>query len=71
VTPIAEWFRGPLAGEARALAGGSALARSGWFDMQQVARMADQHRSGMVNHGRLLWQLLMLDRSVERLFGLR
>ncbi|HEX7874940.1 MAG TPA: XrtA/PEP-CTERM system amidotransferase [Sphingobium sp.] len=69
VTPIAAWFRGALAGEARAVAGGSALARTGWFDMRRVATLAEQHKSGLHNHGRLLWQLLMLDRSVERLFG--
>lgn len=71
VTPIAEWFRGPLAGEARGVAGGSALARTGWFDMAQVAAVAQQHQSGLHDHGRLLWQLLMLDRSVERLFGVK
>jgi asparagine synthase (glutamine-hydrolysing) len=71
VTPIASWFRGPLAAEARAVAGGSALARTGWFDMSRVAAIAEQHRSGLHDHGRLLWQLLMLDRSVEKLFGLR
>ncbi|CAN5162105.1 hypothetical protein BH10PSE13_BH10PSE13_02160 [soil metagenome] len=68
VTPVSAWFRGPLAGEARAVAGGSALARTGWFDMRRVATLAEQHRSGLHNHGRLLWQLLMLDKSVERLF---
>ena len=71
VTPVSAWFRGPLAGEARAVAGGSALARTGWFDMRRVATLAEQHRSGLHNHGRLLWQLLMLDQSVERLFGTR
>ncbi|MFT3968336.1 MAG: asparagine synthase (glutamine-hydrolyzing), partial [Sphingobium sp.] len=71
VTPIAAWFRGALAGEARAVAGGSVLARTGWFDMRRVAALAEQHRSGLHNHGRLLWQLLMLDRSVERLFGVK
>jgi asparagine synthase (glutamine-hydrolysing) len=71
VTPIASWFRGPLAGEARAVAGGSALARTGWFDMRAIAHAAEQHRTGTVNHGRLLWQLLMLDRSIDRLFNIR
>jgi asparagine synthase (glutamine-hydrolysing) len=70
-TPLSAWFRGALAGEARALAGGSALARTGWFDMPRIARIAEQHRSGSADHGQLLWQLLMLDRSLEHLFGLR
>ena len=32
VTPISAWFRGPLASEAQAIAHGSALAETGWFD---------------------------------------
>ncbi|HEY6813969.1 MAG TPA: XrtA/PEP-CTERM system amidotransferase, partial [Croceibacterium sp.] len=67
VTPIAEWLRGPLAGEAQAIATSAALARSGWFDTARLARLADEHRSGRADHSRLLWQLLMLDRSLVRL----
>jgi len=70
VTPVSAWFRGALANEARAIAGGSALARTGWFDMQRIARIAEAHRSGVSDHGRLLWQLVMLDKSLARLFGL-
>lgn len=70
VTPISNWFRGPLAGEASAIAGGSALARTGWFDAKALGRIAADHKSGMADHGRLLWQLLMLDKSLTRLFGL-
>ena len=70
VTPVAAWFRGQLAEEARAVTGGSALARTGWFDMPWIARIVDQHRAGLADHGQLLWQLLMLDRSLKRLFRL-
>jgi len=70
VTPISDWFRGPLASEAQAVAGGSALARTGWFDMPRIARLAEAHRSGAADHGRLLWQLVMLDKALARLFGL-
>lgn len=69
VTPIAAWFRGPLAGEATAVATSSRVAATGWFDPGVMARIATQHRSGAMDHGRLLWQLLMLDRSLGRLFG--
>jgi len=69
VTPISAWFRGALAGEATAIAGGSALARTEWFDSATLARIATDHRSGVADHGRLLWQLLMLDKSLTRLFG--
>ena len=70
VTPISAWFRGPLAGEAAGIAHGSALAETGWFDTDGIAALAEAHRSGRADHGRLLWQLLMLDRSLSRLFGL-
>jgi asparagine synthase (glutamine-hydrolysing) len=70
VTPVSAWFRGALAQEARAIAGGSALARTGWFDMRLVSRIAEAHRSGASDHGRLLWQLLMLEKALGRLFGL-
>jgi asparagine synthase (glutamine-hydrolysing) len=67
VTPIAQWLRGPLASEARAIARGAALARMGWFDSGRISALADAHISGRSDHSRLLWQLLMLDRSLKRL----
>ncbi|WP_340264220.1 XrtA/PEP-CTERM system amidotransferase [Sphingobium mellinum] len=70
VTPISDWFRGPLAGEASAIAGGSALAKTGWFDARMLGKVAADHKSGIADHGRLLWQLLMLDKALVRLFGL-
>jgi asparagine synthase (glutamine-hydrolysing) len=69
VTPVSAWFRGPLAGEAAAIAHSSALAELGWLDAGAIAKVAADHRSGRAEHGRLLWQLLMLDRSLQRLFG--
>ena len=37
VTPVSAWFRGPLAAEAAAIAQGSALAETGWFDAAAIA----------------------------------
>ena len=70
VTPVSQWFRGPLAKQAAAIAAGSALARTGWFDSKVIAGAAAEHCSGLSDHGRLLWQLTMLDRSLGRLFSL-
>lgn len=67
VTPIGQWFRGALAGEARAIADSAALARTGWFDTGRIAALADAHIAGRGDHGRLLWQLLMLDKSLKQL----
>lgn len=67
VTPIAQWFRGPLAEQARAIASSDALVRTGWFDGKRLAALADAHISGRSDHGRLLWQLVMLDKSLAAL----
>ncbi|MES2497174.1 MAG: XrtA/PEP-CTERM system amidotransferase [Pseudomonadota bacterium] len=69
-TPISAWFRGPLAGEAERIAKGSALVETGWFDTKALDGIVADHRSGRVDHGRLLWQLMMLDRSLGKLFGI-
>ena len=70
VTPVSAWFRGPLARQAAAIAHSSALAETGWFDAEAIAALAEDHARGRSDHGRLLWQLLMLEKSLQRLFGL-
>ena len=69
VTPISAWFRTTLAGEATALAKSRTLGDTGWFDMATIARIADDHRAGRAEHGRTLWQFVMLERSMKRMFG--
>lgn len=70
VTPVSAWLRGPLAGEAAAIGHSGALAETGWFDAAAIRRLADAHRAGDADHGRTLWQLLMLEKSLQRVFGL-
>ena len=67
VTPIAAWLRGPLASEARAIATSAAIARTHWFDPSALSAITEAHISGRSDHSRLLWQLLMLDRSLRHL----
>ena len=69
VTPVSAWFRGALADEAAALGRSAVLGGSGWFDMDMVARLAADHRAGRAEHGRTLWQLMMLERSLARVFS--
>ena len=64
VTPISDWFRTSLAEEARALGQGGVLAETGWFDPARIARVARDHIAGRAEHGRLLFQLTMLERSL-------
>jgi asparagine synthase (glutamine-hydrolysing) len=70
VTPVSHWFRGALADQARALATSSTLARSGWFDMAEIERIVAAHQAGRRDHGRLIWQFFMLEKSLAKLFGL-
>lgn len=67
VTPIADWLRGPLARQARGIATSAALARTGWFNNARIGTIAEDHISGRSDHSRLLWQLIMLDRSLGKL----
>ena len=69
VTPVSAWFRGRLADEAAALARSRTLAETGWFDLAHLAQLAADHRAGRAEHGRTLWQFVMLERSWKRLFG--
>lgn len=67
VTPISAWFRGPLASRIRRIAAGSAALDTGWFAPGYFTKRVDEHLAGTADHGRLLWQLLMLDGSLARL----
>ena len=70
VTPVSQWFRGALVEQARGLATSSTLARSGWFDMAEIERIVAAHQSGRRDHGRLIWQFFMLEKSLAKLFGI-
>ncbi len=69
VTPVSNWFKGPLAAAAADLASSSILAETGWFNADAIAKAARDHKAGLADNGRLLWQLVMLEKSVKRLFG--
>ncbi|WP_061779745.1 XrtA/PEP-CTERM system amidotransferase [Sphingomonas sanguinis] len=68
VTPISAWFRGALAEEAARLEHSGLLRETGWFQLAELGRIAADHRAGRAEHGRTLWQMLMLERSLTRLF---
>lgn len=68
--PVGAWFRGPLADRAAAIAHSPTFAELGWFDAAAIARIAADHRSGRSDHGHLLWQLMMLEKSLQRLFAI-
>lgn len=68
-TPVSAWFRDPLSERADHIIGSTALAETQWFDRQALRRIVDRHKSGREEHGRQIWQLLMPDRSLRRIFG--
>jgi asparagine synthase (glutamine-hydrolysing) len=69
VTPVSAWFRGPLYRDAEALVTKSRLVDTGWVKADWLAKAVRDHKSGLADHGRLIWQLVMLDKSLTRLFG--
>lgn len=69
VTPIDQWFRGPLADEARALSTSLTFSQMDLFNSKAIAKAAEDHIAGRVNNGRLLWQLVMLEKSLSKLFA--
>ena len=68
VTPISAWFRGPLAAQAEALVTKSTLLETGWFRPEALQKALLDHSSGLADNGRLIWQLVMLERALNRLF---
>jgi asparagine synthase (glutamine-hydrolysing) len=67
VSPIVAWFRGPLIGEAQCVV--ARLNETGWFAPGLLEGIVSAHASGKSDHGRLLWQLVMFEKSMARLFG--
>jgi len=59
--PLAAWFRGPLGPQVRAALTGPTLAGTGMFDTRYLARLVDEHQSGVREHSAILWSLLMFD----------
>lgn len=68
VTPISAWFRGPLANHAEQLVRKSTLVETGWFNEELLAGIVSDHRAGRSENGRLIWQLVMLDKALDRIF---
>jgi asparagine synthase (glutamine-hydrolysing) len=57
--PVARWLRGPLAPLMTRLLGRERLERQGLFDPGEVARRITEHQSGLHDHRKPLWTLLM------------
>jgi asparagine synthase (glutamine-hydrolysing) len=67
--PLARWFRGPLRERVRATLCDGHLAETGFFDVPVLARIADEHLSGVRDHATPIWSLLMFDAFVRNSLG--
>jgi len=64
--PISEWFRTTLKERIREVATSEAMLESGYFNMEHIAWMVDQHQRGLAEFGTPLWTLLMFDGFLRR-----
>ena len=64
--PLAKWFRGPLKERLRRdLLESGGLAATGLFNQAYLARLVDEHQSGIRDHSAPLWTLLMFQATVR------
>lgn len=68
--PLSRWFRGPLRQRVRDSLLGGPLADSGWFDLQAIGQLVEQHENGSRDHSTPLWTLLMYDAFLRNVMGL-
>jgi asparagine synthase (glutamine-hydrolysing) len=63
--PIGAWLRGSLQPKMREWLAATDLARHGVLRPREVARLVEEHLSGVRDNGRALWTLLVLTRWLE------
>lgn len=68
--PVSLWFRSSLSDEARRLSVSQTLSHTGWFDMAEMSALVAAHQAGRADHGLLIWQMLLLEKSLSRLFNI-
>ncbi len=62
--PMRAWMRGRLGNAVAAELAGEALGDI--LDVRRVAQLLQRHRSGLADHGQLLWTVLVLGRFLRR-----
>lgn len=68
--PVSVWLRAGLAEDARRLASSATLSHTGWFDMVEIRNVVEAHAQGRADHGPLIWQLILLEKALARLFNI-
>ena len=59
--PVAEWLKEKLRPLARDLLSPARVRKAGVFNPDYVVRLQDEHETGVANHRKLLWTLLMFE----------
>jgi asparagine synthase (glutamine-hydrolysing) len=59
--PLAEWFRGDLQEMANDLLLSPRALQRGYFERSEITRLLNEHAAEITDHGRRLWDLLMLE----------
>jgi asparagine synthase (glutamine-hydrolysing) len=68
--PLESWFRGPLKDRIRTAMSSKVLADTGFFDMDYLKTLVDEHQSGSWNHSAALWALMMFESSLRHMQGI-
>jgi asparagine synthase (glutamine-hydrolysing) len=63
--PIASWINGGLRAEVDRALAPERLEAEGWIRPEGIRRLLDEHRSGVANHARRLWSVIMFQRWLE------
>jgi asparagine synthase (glutamine-hydrolysing) len=67
--PLARWFRGPLRQAVRNAVLGPVLAETGWFNLNYLRRLVDDHQSGLRDYSATLWTVLMFESFLRNVAG--
>lgn len=71
VTPVSQWFKGPLKHRLQSLLKSEALLDSGFFDEVYLRQLGREHLNGQRDHGRLLWSLFIFDSCLRTHWGVK
>jgi asparagine synthase (glutamine-hydrolysing) len=67
--PFGAWFRGPLAGTLAEMLAPERVRAGGVFDAEAVGRLVIEHVSGIRDHRKILWALLVFESWRAHHFG--
>ena len=66
--PVGDWIKAPLREWAEALISQKRLKEEGYFNSQAVIEMWQQHLSGKFNRTHELWNILMFQSWLDKVF---